>query len=157
MPITVKKLMMHSVQCCRTDQTVDVAAQIMFDNGCGCVPVLDKERKLVGMLTDRDICMAAYTQEQHLNEMPIALAMATPPRTIHESTSISEAIKKFEQYKVRRLPVVDNNDCVVGIVSLVDLVRYTVESTKTVTDFGGADILKTLATIFDSRDLDLMG
>ena len=58
----VKELMTADVKCCAEYNTLNTAAQMMWDNDIGCVPLIDNDGRAVGMLTDRDICMSAYIQ-----------------------------------------------------------------------------------------------
>ena len=58
----VQRMMRHSVRTCHPNDSLNDAAQIMWEDVCGSVPVVDDQLKLVGFLTDRDICMAAYTK-----------------------------------------------------------------------------------------------
>lgn len=65
----VQDIMTADVETCRLDDTLDRPAAIMWERDCGVVPVVDDESRIVGMLTDRDICMAAYTQGRPLPEI----------------------------------------------------------------------------------------
>ena len=58
----VKDLMTTDVKCCAEYNTLNTAAQMMWDYDIGCIPVIDKDGRAIGMLTDRDICMSAYIQ-----------------------------------------------------------------------------------------------
>ena len=71
-------IMQRNVSVCRQDDDLNTAAKVMWDNDCGCLPVITANGNgaVVGMLSDRDICMAAYTQGKPLIEMPVTVAMA---------------------------------------------------------------------------------
>src|SRR5262245_6101900 len=62
----VREIMSTDLETCRADDTLDRAARLMWEHDCGVVPVVDHEGTAVGMITDRDICMAAYTQGRPL-------------------------------------------------------------------------------------------
>jgi CBS domain-containing protein len=93
----------------------------MWDHDCGCIPVVDNEGKLVGMITDRDICMAAYTQGKPLAEIAVSTAMAPRAYTCALTDSVGSAEKLMAAKQVRRLPVVDKQGRLVGLLSLHDI------------------------------------
>jgi CBS domain-containing protein len=118
---TVSELMMSAPQTCRPTDTLNRAAELMWEHDCGCLPVVDDERRLVGMITDRDACMAAYTQGRRLEDMPVRSAMSGDVRSCHADDSLATAEHAMQQHQVRRLPVVDAERRVVGILSLNDI------------------------------------
>ena len=71
----VEQLMSRDVKTCQATEMLNRAAQLMWENDCGCVPVVDEDGRAVGMITDRDVCMAAYTQGRLLDALPVASAM----------------------------------------------------------------------------------
>lgn len=77
----VKRLMKHKVRTCRPDDSLNEAAQIMWDEACGSVPVVDEHCRPVGFLTDRDICIAAYAQGRILLELKVESAMLQAMQT----------------------------------------------------------------------------
>src|SRR5258708_15326882 len=73
----VAELMVGEVTACSPDDALNRAAQIMWENDCGCVPVVDRAARLIAMLTDRDICMAAYTRGGTLKDIRVSAAMSS--------------------------------------------------------------------------------
>jgi len=69
--MNVERVMRREVRACRMHDTLNQAAHLMWDNACGCVLIADERDQPVGILTDRDICMAAYTQGQPLKEISV--------------------------------------------------------------------------------------
>ena len=67
----VEQVMNRNVKTCRSSDSLDRAAQLMWENDCGCVPIVDDEGRGVGMVTDRDVCMAAYTQGGPLTHLRV--------------------------------------------------------------------------------------
>jgi len=118
----VRDLMTKNVACCRANEPLSVAAQLMWDCDCGAVPVLDDSgSRAVGVITDRDICMATWIQNRPPAAIPVSEAMS---RSLHccspEDDLVSaETIMKSKQ--IRRLPVVDGDNRVLGILSLADI------------------------------------
>lgn len=122
--MNVEKIMTRKVAACRPTDTLENAARIMWENDCGCVPVVNDE-KVVGMITDRDICMSAWTQDARLSELHVSRACSERVYTCGPHDSITAAEETMRTHQVRRLPVVDQNRRLVGILSLNDISRST--------------------------------
>ena len=120
--MNVETLMTHNPKTCGPGDTLDRPAQLMWDNDCGCVPVVDEQRRPIGMVTDRDICMAAHLEGQPLRNCRVEDAMSSAPQICHPQDSLTDAAKTMAAHKIRRLPVVDDQNHLLGIVSLNDLV-----------------------------------
>lgn len=119
----VRDLMTTDVKTCSRHDTLNRAAQIMWENDCGVVPVVDDDLRPLGMITDRDICMAAYTQGVLLGESTVERAMAQGAYTCAASEDVSAAVRMMRERQVRRLPVVDSDHRIIGIISLNDIAR----------------------------------
>jgi CBS domain-containing protein len=121
----IEQVMHKEVGSVRPDQSLNDAARIMWERDCGCVPVLgdDGTGRVIAMLTDRDICMAAYTRGRSLCEIPVRDAMSSGVSACGPSDSIEDAEAVLRKAQVRRLPVVDAAGQLVGIVSLSDIAR----------------------------------
>jgi CBS-domain-containing membrane protein len=121
----IEQLMHKDVGTVSADQTLNDAAKIMWERDCGCIPVVavDGARRVVAVLTDRDICMAAYTQGKSLGEIPVRTAMSHSVIACQPGDSVEDAEAILRKAQVRRLPVVDESGQLVGIVSLSDLAR----------------------------------
>jgi CBS domain-containing protein len=141
----VEEVMTQDTKTCRPDDSLSRAAQIMWDGDCGCVPVVDAAGKAVGMITDRDICMAAYTRGQVLSEMTVASVCSPRVVGVDPGESVGSAERLMREYKVRRLPAVDRQGRVVGIVSMNDLARKCAGSGRGNADTEG--VVRTLAAI----------
>ena len=117
----VEQIMNRSVKVCRPQDSLNKAAQIMWDEPCGAVPVIDDQCKPVGFLTDRDICMAAYTQGKPLEELRVETAMARKVVSCVAEDDLGSAAGLMRQNRTRRLPVIDQDGALVGLLSLDDL------------------------------------
>jgi CBS domain-containing protein len=142
----ISELMIRDVKTCRPHDTLNAAARIMWEHDCGCVPVVDEGGRVVGMLTDRDICMAAYTQGRPLDAIQAANVMSKQVHGCKAEDPIAFAQGIMRAHKVRRLPVTDADGHLVGVVSLSDLARQaalerTRKSKKAVNPAEVADIL----------------
>lgn len=149
----VAEVMTRRVKSCSSNDTVHAAAKIMWENDCGCVPVLDRASKLVGILTDRDVCMAAYTQGLTLHALRVESAMAPNVVSCSPEDELAEAEKLMIQNKVRRLPVLEKSGKLAGILSLSDIGREAERQqregqSRQITD---VEIARTLAAICEPR------
>jgi CBS domain-containing protein len=120
-PNSVRSVMTAGVRTCREDDALNLAAQIMWDNDCGATPVVDREGRLRGIITDRDICMAAYTGGAPLWALRVHDCMSLPVHTCSPEDSLERAVAIMAGAQVRRLPVVDAEGRPLGIVSLADI------------------------------------
>lgn len=123
--LKIEELMTKEVATCRASETLGEAAQLMWDRDCGAVPVLDDDgsRTVVGMLTDRDICMAAHFRGAPPGAIPVSEAMSNSLRAIGPTASPAEAEEAMRSAKVRRLPVLDDEGQLMGLITLADLAR----------------------------------
>lgn len=121
---TVRSVMGRNIASCTGADTLHRAAQIMWDRDCGAVPVVDADGRLIGILTDRDICMAAYTQGRSLASMSVASVLSGRVHSCAPSDSIDEAVAQMRACRIRRLVVVDGSRHVVGMLSLADVARH---------------------------------
>jgi CBS domain-containing protein len=121
----VGSVMTGPVVSCSGNDTLHRAAQIMWDRDCGVVPVVDAEGRAVGVVTDRDLCMAAYTRGRPLSAISVSSLLSGKLHTCVPSTSLDEAVTRMRFERVRRLVVVDPRDQrLVGMLSLADLARH---------------------------------
>ena len=122
-PPLVVDLMSRDVRTCSDDDTLDVAARLLWEGDCGCIPVVTRAepRRVVGMLTDRDICMAAYTTGSRLAEIPVAQARSRQAWCCPSSATVDDALAIMRHRRVNRLPVVDAEGRLVGLLSLSDV------------------------------------
>jgi len=116
----VKDLMTLSPICCEPADRLDDVAKLMLDHGCGVIPVC-KGTKVVGIVTDRDITCRAVAKGSIPSLVPVSEVMTKPVYTIRQDEDVQSAIELLEAKQVRRLPVVDDDDNVVGIIAPSDL------------------------------------
>lgn len=125
----IDDLMTKDPATCRASDPLSAAAQLMWDRDCGCVPVLadDGSDAVIGVITDRDICMSAHFRGRSPTEIAVAEAMSKSLRTIGPEQTPAEAEEAMRSAKVRRLPVIDAEQRLLGVVSLADLARVAAE------------------------------
>jgi CBS domain-containing protein len=117
--------LMKSPQVCGPADSLEQAARILWEHDCGVVPVVDEKRRVIGMITDRDICMAAWTKGRTLGALPVHGAMARAVVRCQPAHDVEAALRIMAEAQVHRLPVVDDNDRLLGILSLTDVLRAT--------------------------------
>lgn len=148
----IEQLMTRPVQSCQPQDTINRAAQIMWQGDIGCVPVVDADNRVVGMITDRDIAMAAYTQGRALDFISVDSAMAKQVYTCSPGDDVSKAEECMQKFQVRRLPVVDANAKLLGIVSMNDIAREAAqEKSARKPDVALNEVALTLAQISQHR------
>ena len=124
--MNVGQLMTRNIEACHPGDALNAAARIMWEHDCGCVPVVVDEEggaRVVGMLTDRDICMAAYTQGCPLGAIDVASAMSRDVRSCRPTDPVRVAVSILRTNQLHRLPVLDPNDHLIGLLSLADIAR----------------------------------
>ena len=145
--MSIAKLMSARVDHCTPQTDLAAAAMIMWRGDCGIVPVIEPEsRRLVGVITDRDICMAAGTRHQPIGGIAVADVMTRTLVTCRPSDSARNALARMAEHAVRRLPVVDDEGRLVGVLSIADLVRAT-GSPDHASEVPAGEVISTLRSI----------
>src|SRR5919205_701264 len=121
----VESLMTRDVESARPDSTLAEAAAVMWRRDCGVVPVVEEGGGVVGVITDRDICMALSMRGQRAGEVRVAEVMSGGVETCTPVDDVREALEAMARRQVRRLPVVDSRGRLVGVLSISDVVRHT--------------------------------
>lgn len=120
----VRELMTAAAHRCYPEDTLSRAAQLMWDNDCGCVVIVDHLDRVVGIVTDRDICMGAYTQGKPLGEIPISSVCGSTVVTCRADDTLDNVQRLMTSHQVRRLPVVEEDGHLIGLLSLSDLAQH---------------------------------
>jgi CBS domain-containing protein len=119
----VNDIMSRDVKTCHPDSTLAAAAAILWAGDCGIAPVVDGRGRMVGVITDRDICIAAGTRVRPTSELLVQDTMTKQVHVCAPGDDIRVAIKTMAERQVRRLPVIDETGALVGVLSLNDVVR----------------------------------
>jgi CBS domain-containing protein len=145
---TVAEIMMLEVATCSPTDSTELAAQLMWEHDCGCLPVVDDKRRPVAMITDRDICMAAYLQGKPLSEIPVSFAMSSRLFDVQVHDPIPAAERIMRQSGARRLPVVNRDGVLVGLLSIDDIMACAhVEHVVEGDGLGNAELVRTAAAL----------
>lgn len=119
------ELMTPNPSCCTPDDTVQTAARGMKAADCGCLPVVDDvgSRHLVGVVTDRDIAIRALADGLG-PDTRVRDVMTANPACCGPDADVREVERIMADRQVRRVPVVDDRDCCVGMIAQADLARH---------------------------------
>lgn len=105
---------------CRPDDSVESVAKLMLERDCGVIPVCEG-RKVAGVITDRDITCRGVAAGTSAMDAPVREIMSSPVYCVHEHDDVQAAVDLMEEKQVRRLPVLDERDELVGIIAPSDL------------------------------------
>jgi CBS domain-containing protein len=147
-PMRVKEIMTSPVVTCTEASHLNDVARAMWDCDCGAVPIVDEGGRLCGILTDRDICMAAYTQGRPIQEIAVGSTMAKHVLVCHVDDSLDTAEQLMREGQVRRIPVIDNDGRPAGIVSLNDVTRAAGEQRRSTVD---REVVEIFAAVGEPR------
>lgn len=136
----------RNVICCSNSDNLDQVARVMWERDIGCLPVIDESGRLCGIVTDRDVCMAAYTQGAPLQAISVRSAMATKVIACTLSDDVQDVERAMSKQQIRRIPVVDDQGRPLAIVSLNDLARAAAAG-----NIPPAEITSTLAAVAAPR------
>lgn len=150
----VDRLMSRPAVTCSVTETAHRAAQLMWDSDIGCVVVLDAGDRLVGIITDRDICMAAFLRGRSLSQIIVGEVMSRNVAVVREDARVGMAEALMRSKRVRRLPVVDVKDRLLGLLSLNDVARAAQQQRgRRMPDVAGDEVITTLGAICEPRRL----
>ena len=128
-----KEVMTDNPVCCLPNEAVSAAARVMRREDVGAVPVINDEQKrqLIGIVTDRDLAIKVVAESRDPNQTNISDVMTSTIIACLERDDLSSAIKAMEEHQIRRLPVVDDDGRIVGIISQADVATRLREPEKT--------------------------
>ena len=110
------------------DDLATFAARKMGECDCGAIPVVDRQGRMVGMITDRDIAIRIVGNRMDTRHARVHDCMTDEVFACHVNSSLDECMQTMSRHQVRRLPVLDDRDRVVGIISQADLAQHAAEN-----------------------------
>lgn len=128
--MNVEDLMTSDVQCCGPDTNLAAAAKMMWDSDCGALPVLNVQGQVMGMVTDRDICMATATKNRPPSEITVWETVSGKAHTCKMSDDVHTAMDLMKRERIRRLPVVDEEGVLQGMVAMNDFILLAGEAKR---------------------------
>lgn len=145
----VRDVMTPEPKCCHPNTSLAVAAELMWKNDCGILPIID-HGKLSGVITDRDICIAVGTRDQPAAAITVReAAPAGDVQTCRPDDDISAAMAVMRRAKVRRLPAVGKGGRLEGILAFNDLV---LAADRNRTDIDYDEVMITIRAVSEHGD-----
>ena len=148
--MTVRELMTKTAVFCRPETNLAAAGALMWENNCGALPVVDDGQKVTGILTDRDICIALATRDRPSSQLTAGEVATGQAVVCKPEDEIHTAIAMMHNQKVRRLPVIDDQGGLEGIVSMDDIVLQAKKSNGKLTPgISYDDVVEALQAIYE--------
>ena len=140
----VRDMMTSDVKTCRPETNLADVVRHMWDGDCGALPVVNDEGRVTGMITDRDICIAVATRGRSADRIAVREVTQGHAFTCLAEDDATAALQTMKTHKIRRLPVVDAEGHVRGMLSLNDVVTHAGAASPT-------EVVSTLASICEHR------
>ena len=120
----VRDLMSTDVRTCRPDMNLAETVREMWEGDCGALPVVNDEGRVTGVITDRDICIALATRGRTADRIAVREVAGSHAHTCVEGDEVTAVLHAMRLHKVRRLPVVDADGHIRGMLSLNDVATH---------------------------------
>ena len=144
----IRDVMTKNVVSCGKDSNLAAAGALMWENDCGILPVVDETNKVIGVMTDRDICIALCTRNARPSDLTAREVATATTLSCSPNQDVRTALTTMREAKVHRLPVVDGGGILQGIVSLDDVVMCAQEKDgKGGTDVPLEDVVHTFQAV----------
>jgi CBS domain-containing protein len=148
----VKELMTENAKACTLTDNLAEVARLMWEADCGIVPVVAEGGKVVGLITDRDICMAAMTTGRNVTNIAVEDVVSGKVFTCKADEDIHSALDTMRENKVRRLPVTAADGRLQGMLSMNDVMLRAKETRdKKAPDVSYGDVVSTYRSICQHR------
>ena len=141
----VGEIMTREVWTCAPNDSLASVGRVMADVGCGILPVADASGTVVGIVTDRDICLALAALDRAPSRVKAVHVMRTDVHGCHAGDEVAVALGQMAAFKVRRLPVLDLDGKAIGILSLDDVALHA--RTVASGEFSGPFAVEVAATL----------
>ena len=146
--MNVQSVMEKNVKFSGLQDSLADVARVMGENDCGAVPIVDGERRVVGMVTDRDICLAMATADRLPSKIPVRQVMSRKLFFCGPGDDVADALQTMQKKKVRRLPVIAEDGKLTGILSMDDVILHTESRKGKVAEIGYGDAVRALKAIY---------
>jgi CBS domain-containing protein len=107
--------------CCTPTTTLDEVAKLMAQNDCGEIPVVDPGDQIIGVVTDRDIVCRVVAAGKNPMAYTAETCMSGPVVTVRPDAPLADVVATMQKHQIRRVPVVDDRDSCIGIISQADI------------------------------------
>jgi len=130
--MTVGRICQREVDFATPDETVQAIAQRMNSRNVGMLVILDPDKRPVGVVTDRDLAVRVVAKALDPVTTPLEEIMTAEPANVQEEMPIEEALTLMRHHGVRRLPVIDKHERLVGVIAMDDILELLIEEFHTV-------------------------
>ena len=117
----VKDVMQMNVGLCSTEDSLMKAAETMLRRDCGVLPIVNEEKRVVGMLTDRDVCLAVAARNRKASDVKTKELLRGETIVCADEDRLEDALKKMRKHQIERLAVVGAGGELVGVLSIADI------------------------------------
>jgi len=143
----VKEIMTPNPKAIWLTESLADAAELMWENDCGVLPIIKDGRKVIGMITDRDICMAVTMRDTNPSGVSVEEVMTGQVYSINPEDDLDQALEAMQEHKIRRLPVVNAEGELEGILSMNDVVLNAKSDGILGNSVGYGDVVKTYQAV----------
>lgn len=145
----VQDIMMRTPACCTPETNLGAAVEMLWTRNCGMLPVVDARQKVIGVVTDRDLCVALGTRNRLPGEITVGEVVSGEAYTCRAQDDIHTALQTMAKKRVRRLPVVNQDGVLEGILSMDNVVLHTESGAwGRSAELSQEDVVKTLQQIY---------
>ena len=143
----VKELMTPDAKAIWLTESLADAARLMWENDCGVLPIIKDGRKVIGLITDRDVCMAAAMRDTHPSAISVEEVMTGQVYAVNPEDNIDQALQVMQQHRIRRLPVINPEGELEGVLSMNDIVLHAAQDAEVEDTIEYGDVVKTYQAI----------
>ena len=144
----VKEVMTPDAKAIWLTESLADAAKLMWENDCGILPIIKDGRKVIGMITDRDICMATAMRDSNPSSISVEEVMTGEVYAVSSEDELDKALQAMQEHRIRRLPVINAEGELEGILSMNDVVLNATAADEPAPDsIGYADVITTYQAI----------
>lgn len=141
----VKEIMTRNPKACTPTDILSEVARCMWDSDCGVIPVVKDGGIVVGLITDRDICMAAAMKNQNLSNLAVEDVISGKVYAAHPDDDVAKALEIMQERRIRRVPVVNADGTLDGMLSINDIILRAEDKKKA--GIGYAEVVDTYKAI----------
>lgn len=148
----VQEAMMGTPAYCTPQTNLGAAIELLWNRNCGILPIVDAQLKVVGVVTDRDLCIALGTRNQLPGQITVGEVVGEKVYSCHAQDNIQTALQTMADRQVRRLPVVNRDGVLEGILSMDDVILHAdSDGPGRPAELGDAEIVRILRRIYSPQ------
>lgn len=150
----VREVMTPSAVCSKPETNVGAAVELLWSHNCGMLPVVGSDNRLIGVVTDRDICIAMGTRNRLPGDLTVGEIAVAPVFTCKPADEIHEALGTMAEKQVRRLPVVNDEGVPQGILSMDDIITHgDLNRWEGCCELSSEEIIRSLKRLYSKPDV----